>query len=77
MGLGGAALVEGSVFGVPLDVVLSLGDHGMSIVHLVIDALRQEAKSRALNPGASRPLHAVPWEAVLMLPGAAGSPTPQ
>ena len=49
--------------GLPLDAVLSLGDHGVSIVHQVIDALRQEARRGSLNR--------VPWREVLRLPGAA------
>jgi hypothetical protein len=40
---------QDGVPGLPLDEVLSLGDYGMSIVHQVIDALRQEARRRSLD----------------------------
>ncbi len=61
---------DGSL-GLPVDVVLVQGDHGMSIVHQVIDALRQEARRRALlNPVAKWAPPLVPRKEVLMLPGA-------
>ena len=53
-----------------LDEILSLGDHGLTIVHLVIDALRQEARRRSQNRSVAAPL-GVPWREVLRLPGAA------
>ena len=53
----------------PLDEILSPGDYGMSIVHQVIDALRQEARRRSLSRSAEPSL--VPWREVLRLPGAA------
>ena len=56
------------LLGLPMDAVLAPGDHGMTIVHQMIDALRQEANTRAWNPHERAP-HAVPWDAVLRLPG--------
>ena len=61
---------QGGVPGLPLDEILSPGDYGMSIVHLVIDALRQEARRRSLDRCVAAP-PGVPWREVLRLPGAA------
>ena len=55
--------------GLPLDVVLAPGDHGLTILHQMIDSLRQEAGYRARGSGGAS--HAVPWEAILLLPGVA------
>ena len=61
---------QDGVPGLTLDEILSLGDHGFTIVHLVIDALRQEARRRSQNRSMAAPL-GVPWREVLRLPGAA------
>ena len=61
---------QDGVPGLTLDEILSLGDHGWTIVHLVIDALRQEARRRSQNRSMAAP-PGVPWREVLRLPGAA------
>jgi hypothetical protein len=55
--------------GLPIDVVLGPGDHGRTILHQMIDALRQEANTRHRGSIAYHPAHAVPWPDVLKLPG--------
>ena len=50
----------------PMDAVLALGEHGSTILHLMIDGLRSEARFAAVGKPA---IHAVPWRAILALPG--------
>ena len=49
----------------PLDAVLAPGDQGATVLHLMIDCLRNEARERAQGIAAET----VPWDAVLRLPG--------
>ena len=57
----------------PMDVILAPGDHGVTVLHLMIDALRSEARAcearaRLQQPGGAA-IFGVPWDAVLRLPG--------
>jgi hypothetical protein len=60
----------------PMDAILAPGDHGVTVLHLMIDALRSEARAcearaRLQQPGGAA-IFRVPWEAVLRLPGIGG-----
>ena len=54
--------------GVQLDAVLAPGDNGMTILHQMIDGLRDEAKRRHQTPEQFDPSKAVPWDVILNLP---------